>query len=382
MTRKLLKYTVSVAVLAAMFQTTPAFATPANTPVTQGQIDATKEQIDDIETKIQQLDDKIIMAMEKSEKLNGEINIQQEKIAETEVEIDKAKKDFEVHKTIYSERLKSMQAEGKQSIVTYAELLFSSTNISEFLTRFTAISKIIESDTDLLKGLNEKEQALKDAEEKLHIELDSLKKNQEELASEQKQIEEAKQEVARELAAAQERLESQEEQLAQQKEDERQAELARQAEIARQQAQQQAQPQVQQRTSVKDDSTSFTDTSNLSNSEKVNQLIAYAKQFQGVPYVWGGSTPSGFDCSGFTSYVYRHVGISLPRVSRDQQRVGTRISVDQVQPGDLVFRGNPAHHVGIYIGNGQYIHAPQTGDVVKIAPYNPAKFTTASRVLP
>jgi cell wall-associated NlpC family hydrolase len=119
----------------------------------------------------------------------------------------------------------------------------------------------------------------------------------------------------------------------------------------------------------------------VTNSATANSVIATAKQYLGVPYVWGGSTPSGFDCSGFTSYVFRSVGISLPRTSSAQQNVGTRISLSQVQPGDLVFRGSPAYHVGIYIGGGQYIHAPQTGDVVKIAPFNPSKFSTASRIL-
>jgi cell wall-associated NlpC family hydrolase len=64
-----------------------------------------------------------------------------------------------------------------------------------------------------------------------------------------------------------------------------------------------------------------------------------------------------------------------------QQKVGTRISPSDVQPGDLVFQGDPAHHVGMYIGGGQFIHAPETGDVVKIVSYNPSKFTSAARVL-
>ncbi|WP_312471579.1 NlpC/P60 family protein [Neobacillus sp.] len=383
MIRKLFKYSVSAAVLATMIQATPTFASPVESSVTKGQIDATKGQINDFETKIQQLDNRISLAMEKSQTLNDQIKIQQGKIKESKVEIEKAQKDLDSHKKVYSERLKSIQLEGKPSIVTYAELLLSSNDISEFLNRFTAISQIMESDTDLLKGLNEKEQVLKDAEQKLHNEFDKLKKSQNELASEQKKIEEDKNEVEKELADAKNKLQSQQDQLAQQ-------EAERQAQLARQQAQQQillsqqrSQQQSQQQSSVNNDSksTPSAEVPSITNADAVSTIIATAKQYLGVPYVWGGTTPSGFDCSGFTSYVYRSVGINLPRVSRDQQNLGTRISPSQVQPGDLVFRGSPAYHVGIYIGGGQYIHAPQTGDVVKIAPYNPSAFTSAARVL-
>ncbi|WP_052404892.1 C40 family peptidase [Bacillus rubiinfantis] len=384
MIKKVMKYTVSVAVLTSMFQVTPAFATP----VTQGQIDATQGQIEDFETKIQMLDDRIIVAMDKSEKLNASIKTQQEKVGKTKLEIEEAKKALEAHKEVYSERLKSIQLEGKQSIATYAELLLSSENISEFLTRFTAISQILQSDTDLLNGLNEKEQALKDAEEKLHKELDQLKDSQEELAVEQKQIEADKKEIAKELAAAKTKLKGQKAQLARQKAEE---EEERQAQLAEQQAQQESQTATQSESQQQDQQSSpKADKPEKSkpsapalpaDASKASRVIAYAKQFRGVPYRWGGTTPSGFDCSGFTQYVFRSVGVSLPRVSRAQQNYGTKIPLSQVQPGDLIFRGNPAHHVGIYIGGGQYIHAPQTGDVVKIAPFNPAKFTTAARVL-
>ena len=99
-----------------------------------------------------------------------------------------------------------------------------------------------------------------------------------------------------------------------------------------------------------------------------NQIVSYAEQFIGVPYVWGGTTPSGFDCSGFVQYVFAHFGVSLPRVSQDQQNVGTYESRANLQPGDLVFFGTPAQHVGIYIGDGNMIDAPCTGQVVQIQP--------------
>ncbi|MDN3017647.1 NlpC/P60 family protein [Paenibacillus sp. BSR1-1] len=393
MIKKLLKYTLSAAVLASVIQVTPTFASPNDPPVTQGQIDETKGQIDDFETKIQQIDDRISLSMEKSQKLNADIKSQQGKIVETEADIEEAKKSLDNHKKVYSERLKSIQLEGKQSLAAYAELLLSSQNLSEFLTRFTAISTIMESDTALLNGLNQKEQELKNAEQKLHNELDQLKNSQAELASAQQKIEQDKQEIAKELAAAKNKLQNQQDQLAEQKaqqEAARQAALLAQQRAQQQQAQQaqqaqQTQQKAKQHTSVNKGSKTSTTASAAAvpaSSGDASAVIAYAKQFLGVPYVWGGSTPSGFDCSGFTSYVFRNAaGINLPRVSRDQQNVGTRISPSQVQPGDLVFRGNPAYHVGIYIGNGQYIHAPQTGDVVKIAKYDPSKFSSAARVL-
>jgi cell wall-associated NlpC family hydrolase len=95
------------------------------------------------------------------------------------------------------------------------------------------------------------------------------------------------------------------------------------------------------------------------------EVCAVAAQYLGVKYVYGGASPStGFDCSGFVMYVYAQVGISLPHYSGSQQQMGTPVSMSALQPGDLVFRGNPAYHVGIYVGGGTCIHSPHTGAVV------------------
>jgi cell wall-associated NlpC family hydrolase len=94
--------------------------------------------------------------------------------------------------------------------------------------------------------------------------------------------------------------------------------------------------------------------------------VGVAMQYLGVPYVWGGASPSGFDCSGFVMYVFAQVGVSLPHHAASQFNYGVPVSRDELQPGDLVFFDGLGH-VGIYIGGGQFVHAPHTGDVVKIS---------------
>lgn len=88
-------------------------------------------------------------------------------------------------------------------------------------------------------------------------------------------------------------------------------------------------------------------------------VLGIAASLSGIPYVYGGSTPAGFDCSGFTMYVFNKVGISLPRTAEQQRQATTRVS--NPQPGDLVFFGAPAYHVGIYAGNGMMYDSPTTG---------------------
>ncbi|MCR4435849.1 MAG: SH3 domain-containing protein [Clostridiales bacterium] len=157
--------------------------------------------------------------------------------------------------------------------------------------------------------------------------------------------------------------------------------------------------------SVKDSSVSRGDEEQVSAEElaaaakdegnattKGEKIVNFAKKYIGVKYVWGGTTPKGFDCSGFVGYVYKNFGISLNRVAADQAKQGTKVNKSDLKPGDLVFFDtnggmNSISHVGIYIGGGKFIHASSSRSVHKVtiseinSGYYSQTFMTARRFI-
>lgn len=152
-------------------------------------------------------------------------------------------------------------------------------------------------------------------------------------------------------------------------------EKARQAEEARKQAEAEAKAKAAAAAAAASSKTSSkvpTPTFSSSGTASGSSIVSTAMNYLGVPYVWGGSSPKGFDCSGFVQYVFRQNGVSLPRTAASQKSASPSISRSSLQPGDLVFfsNGGGISHVGIYIGNGNMVHAPHTGDVVKVSSIN------------
>jgi cell wall-associated NlpC family hydrolase len=124
-------------------------------------------------------------------------------------------------------------------------------------------------------------------------------------------------------------------------------------------------------------------------AERPSPVVDFAKTLLGVPYRWGGSLPqTGFDCSGFVQYVFRQLETFVPRSAADLYRQTQRVSVNALEPGDVLFfgiRSGPFSHVAIYLGDGKFIHAPRRGEKVSIgrldAPYYRSRLTGAGRVM-
>jgi len=134
---------------------------------------------------------------------------------------------------------------------------------------------------------------------------------------------------------------------------------------------------------VKDENVEEKDTgksSSISYQPTVGErVVLYAKKFLGVPYRWGGFSPSGFDCSGLVKYVYQKFGVSLPHNVAAMFGIGKRVE-GKLEPGDLVYFSGLGH-MGMYIGNGNFIHAPQTGDYVKISDLRKRSYYAAYRIV-
>jgi len=129
-------------------------------------------------------------------------------------------------------------------------------------------------------------------------------------------------------------------------------------------------------------STATTSSELAAGGDLGSQAVSTAEQQVGTPYVFGGSHPGGFDCSGLVQWTYAQLGVTLPRTAAEQGKTGVAVPVDQAQPGDLVYfdKPGPVDHIGIYAGNGQWVVAPHTGSTVRVEPVDLSAATSIRRV--
>jgi cell wall-associated NlpC family hydrolase len=261
-----------------------------------------------------------------------------------------ARSNFKNAQATLANRLLALYKSGDDNVL---EVLLGSRSLSELLERVDTINRVSAEDTRVVSEIRSYRAEIKRREKKLAI----ARVQQEQVLAERA---ERRRQIEGQLAERQRLLASIKDQIAKIK--------AEEAERQRRLQEQAQQVVDQQQSSGSTISTPVADGASGSSPPPATHggVVGIAMSYLGVPYVWGGASPSGFDCSGFIMYVYAQVGISLPHNAAMQYGYGSPVSRDQLQAGDLVFFDGLGH-AGIYIGGGNFIHAPHTGDVVKIS---------------
>jgi peptidoglycan hydrolase CwlO-like protein len=328
-----------------------AFAAPSST----SSLDGVKQQRQELQVKVEKLDNQISQVMAEVNKNKSSIETITKSIEKNKKNLADAEESINVQQQLFNERARAMYINGVDS---YLGVILNSNSLNDFVSRVDTVKRVMSYDKGVINDLKAKKDELAEEKEKLNTEnnkLMALKSENEEKLSKLNSDKSTQKKLIADLDKKEQSLEAASVN----------TETNKSVALASQNVQ-----KIKQ-------TVSRGGTASATSSA----VVAYASQFMGVPYLWGGTTPSGFDCSGFVQYVYAHFGVSLPRVSQSQQGVGTAVSRQNLQPGDLVFFGSPAYHVGIYVGNGSYINAPKTGDVVKISSVDRSDFSGGRRVL-
>lgn len=353
MNRRMLSAVIALTV--ALVTSRNVLAAPTGSSTSLKQI---KDQRQELETKVEKLDEQIGQVIKQIDDNKKGIEKTNKEIKDTQVQLVKSEQNIKGQQDLFGKRVRAMYINGVNS---YLDIILEADNLGDFITRVDTVKKIVGFDQKIIKDLNDKKGAIADKKQALddkNKKLLALKADNEKKLSKLNSDKTSQTKLITDLKDKERVLAAQDTSTARIV-----ASAANQVQKVRSEA-----PRLSRGSGV------------TSTPVSSSSVVAYASNFLGTPYQWGGNGPSNFDCSGFTSYVYRHFGVGLPRVASDQQGVGTAVSRDELQPGDLVFFGSPAHHVGIYVGNGCYIHAPRTGDVVKISPLDRSDYSGARRV--
>jgi cell wall-associated NlpC family hydrolase len=327
-------------------------------------IQAKRDQARAIVAQLEQLDGELAHTIEAYNYANVELDRVDGELKLNGKHLVAARKSLKVSQKRIATRLRELYVKGEGD--STLEVLLGSRSLDDIIARLEAIERVSSLDAKILnqvrrykaqvqahrRALTEQRKQQADivadrAAQKASIES--------QLAERQRLYESVKTEIA-EMEAAERR---------------RQAALAAQARARARAAELAAQAAADAAASVPQPTTAVSEApieydAPPPDGTKASQVVSIALQYLGVPYVWGGMSPSGFDCSGLTAYAYAQIGISLPHHAASQYNMGVPVAYEDLQPGDLVFFSGLGH-MGMYIGGGQFVHAPHTGDVVKVS---------------
>ena len=311
--------------------------------------------------QIQGLDSSLEQAVESYNYANIELDRIDGELATNARHLKAARKSLVVAQARIAERLRDLYVHGQGD--STLEVILGATSLDDIVSRLDAIQRVANQDATILQTVKRYRREVETRRERLQ----QARADQARVVSERAA---QKTSIERQLVERQQLLSSVKDEIARMRVEEarRQAALAAQARARAQAA------QVAAQTAAASDVQTTEYVPVIEESYDTNLpaprfagVVSIALQYLGIPYVWGGSSPStGFDCSGFIMYVFAQVGVALPHHAASQYAYGTAVPREQLAPGDLVFFDGLGH-AGIYIGGGQFVHAPHTGDVVKIS---------------
>ncbi len=335
-----------IVVLAALLAASTAHAAPGAVSAKEAQARDVLAQIQGLDANLERAVDSYNLANEKLAGIEGDLR-------ENKQALRLAKSNLRHAQTMLNARVVELYTSGGGQD-TGLEVLLGATSMDDLITRIDTMNRVSDQSTDVLRQVKTFRAKVKEQRARLqtaHVEQAKLVA--------QRSAEKAS--IEGQLASRQQLLSSIKSEIAQMQA----AEKQRQAELA---AQAQARLASNGVTVLNASAGAVTQPAPVYTPPpgKYGGVVGIAMQYLGVPYVYGGASPSGFDCSGFVMYVFGQIGVSLPHNAAAQYGAGVPVSRDQLQAGDLVFF-NGLGHVGIYIGGGQFIHSPHTGDVVKIS---------------
>ena len=357
-----------------------------------------EDKLNELEVQLQNLDSEIGGISAKINDNTANIALKERDIKKIQADIEKAKQELKEKQDLFDTRMKAIYKSGSPG---YLELLIKAEGFSDLISKIKAVGKLMDFDKKIIDELDEKKAELDSKKKSLDEEVKALSdlkaENEKKLAEvnvkkaeQEKLVNKAKEESKKikvDLADNERKLISFQKNIINNSgssTDDIKGAIAALREMRKSIVviDKEVVDLIEKgKDIVKKKETAATTPSRGGSSgapASTNSIVNYASRFMGVPYLWGGTTPSGFDCSGFTSYVYAAFGYSIGRDTYAQIGSGRAVSYGELQPGDLVFT-NGVNHVGIYVGGGQYIHAPRTGDRVKISPIY--GFSSARRIL-
>jgi peptidoglycan DL-endopeptidase CwlO len=311
-------------------------------------------QAQDVLSQIQSLDSSLAHAIEAYNLANEKLDAIRGDLRENMVELSIAQVNLKRAQRRLASRVVAIYTSGESD--STLDVLVGSRSLSDLVEGLEAVSRVSEQDTQVLGDVR----TFRAQVQRRRALLKRARARQAQLVAERAAN---KASIESRLADRQRMLSSIRSEIA----EIRAAEQRRQAELERQARARIAQPQpLIPELAAAPASPAAPPPPIAAPPAKYGGVVGIAMQYLGTPYVYGGSSPSGFDCSGFVMYVYAQVGVSLPHNAAAQYGYGTPVDRSQLQPGDLVFFNGLGHN-GIYIGGGSFIHSPHTGDVVKVS---------------